>query len=74
MGQFANGSEIKEGKKKELKIDIKTIGPFYTNKFPSVPAYTAPVFNEEQGLKKSINNCKSALQDLEVRMRAMLTI
>jgi hypothetical protein len=74
VGQFSNGSEIKEGKKKELKIDIKAIGPFYTNKFPTVPAYSAPTFAEEQGLKKSITSCKSALQDLEVRMRALLTI
>lgn len=45
MAQFANGSEIKGEKRKELKIDIKTIGPFYTNKFPTVPGFTAPVFN-----------------------------
>ncbi len=64
MSEFANGSEIKETKKKDLKIDIKNIGPFYTNKFPAVPTYSAPSFPEEQGLKKSINSCKSALQDL----------
>ena len=74
MTEFANGSEIKESKKKDIKIDIKNIGPFYINKFPTVPAYSAPVFAEEQGLKKSIGNCKSALQDLELKMRAMLTM
>ena len=41
---FSNGSEVKANKKKELKIDVKSVGPFYTNKFPSVPPYTAPSF------------------------------
>jgi hypothetical protein len=74
LTEFANGSEIKESKKKEIKLDIKSIGPFYTNKFPTVPSYTAPVYPEEQGVKKSISSCKSALQDLELRMRAILTM
>lgn len=71
MAQFANGSELKESKKKELKLEVKAIGPFYTNKFPAVPAYSAPVFGEEQGLKKAMGSCKSALQELEARMRAL---
>ena len=62
------------GKKKELKVDIKTVGPFYTNKFPTLPPYSAPVFGEEKGLKQSITRCKSSLQDLEVRMRAALAM
>lgn len=70
--EFHNGSEIKEAKKKELKIEIKNIGPFYTNKFPTVPVYTPPVFLEEQSLKKSMANCKSAIQELEMRMRVLL--
>jgi hypothetical protein len=74
MSQFANASEIKESKKKELKIDFKAVGPFYTNKFPTVPAYSAPLFGEEQALKKAMGSCKSALQDLELRMRALLTL
>ena len=41
--EMNNGSELKLGKKKELKIELKSTGPFYTNKFPSHP-YTAPTF------------------------------
>ena len=69
---FSNGSEVTTQKKKELKVDIKTIGPFYATRFPTVPAYTPPTFKEEQTLKKSIGGCKSALQELEVRLRAMM--
>ena len=62
--EFSNGSEIKPASKKEMKIDIKGVGPFYTNKFPSLPPYSAPSFVEEKTLKQSMAKCKSSLQEL----------
>jgi len=61
------------GQKKEIKLDIKA-GPFYCSKFPTAPAYTPPQFSEEKSLKQSISSCKSALQELELKMRAILTM
>ena len=61
--EFSNGSEIQVGKKKELKLEVKS-GPFYTNKFPSVGQYQVPTYAGEAGLKKSIPSCKSEIQDL----------
>lgn len=45
-------------------MDIKSIGPFYTSKLPSVAPYTAPSFNEEKSLKQSISKCKTSIQEL----------
>ena len=61
--EFSNGSEIQTGKKKELKMEIKS-GPFYTSKFPSVGQYQVPTYTGEAGLKKSITSCKTEIQDL----------
>jgi hypothetical protein len=52
---------------------MKTIGPFYTNKFPTIAQYTPPTFSEEQSLKKSLATCKSSIQELEIKMRMLLT-
>ena len=59
-----NGSDLNIGKGKDIKIDIKAIGPFYTNKFPSNIQFTMPTLENEPSLKKSIGGCKSAIQEL----------
>lgn len=64
VNEFANGSELKENKKKDFKIEIKNNGSFYTNKYPSIAPYAPPTFNEEASLKRSITSCKSFIQDL----------
>ncbi len=44
--EFSNGSEVKSTQKKDIKLDFKSIGPFYTNKFPTAGVYIPPAFNE----------------------------
>ena len=72
--EMSNGSDLVVGKSKEIKIDVKSIGPFYTNKFPSTAQFVMPTFENESGLKRSIGSCKSSIQELELRMRAALTL
>ena len=64
--EFNNGNELSVGKKKEVKIELKSIGPFYTanGRFPSTGQYSSPVFMGESGLKKSLGSCKDELIDL----------
>lgn len=40
---------------------MKSIGPFYCNKFPNAGAYTVPSFPGQMPLKKTISDCKSAI-------------
>ena len=72
--ELSNGSELNITKGKDIKIDIKSIGPFYTNKFPSTAQFTMPTCDGEPALKKSIGNCKSSIQELELRMRAAMAM
>lgn len=53
---------------------MKNIGPFYTSKFPSAAPYTAPSFPGEQPLKKSIGSCKSEMNELEMRLKAVMAL
>lgn len=61
------------GRKEDVKIELKNVGPFYTNRFPSVGQYMPQQFQEEAGIKKNIATCKAAIQELEVKMRMYLT-
>jgi hypothetical protein len=69
---LTNGNEIKASKRRDFKVDFKALGPFFCNKFPQVQPYTVPVLAGEGGLKKAISECKSAVSELEIRLKAAL--
>lgn len=43
---------------------MKSIGPFYCAKFPSIGTYTVPSFPGEAPLKKTISDCKTGINEL----------
>ena len=49
--------------KKSLKIELKSPGSFFSNKFPTVMATFAPLLGESE-LKKSISECKESINSL----------
>lgn len=71
--KFFTGEELEKSGKQLTSIDLNTPGYFYAPAIPKTSLFEKEInFDGEDQLKQSLKECKSSINSLESRIKALM--